>query len=504
MNNNPRSPVELRALLEELYSIDPSMRTHEDIIRKILVEFLASTPAVTIDSTFVARLRNELEEHAKTLTNSRAYTTHPFWNFLSSHSLSIGSALLVMLLILPFAYNKFSSDRSISPFFTPGIVNLEKNAFGTLTAGTSSRGTPPERSALDMGGGSNMESTPPIMQKNSAHIMPYPIPPDQAIRYQFTYTGEPITIEASELPVYRTQKNTNSGKIFFDLVRSASIGSFTFDKLQNAFVHNVTISEDRPRGYTLYLDLENQSLTMNMNWSSWPHLMRLQESSDKTPPLSLSDSEIISIIEVFAQEYNIDLSYYGTPRIMHQEPMGYAEEKMLAYVPEEVSVIYPIKIEGQTIIDEGGNETGLYVNVNLRERAVSSIGALQAPSYESTAYAVEQNQETILEALRRKQGAYGAEDTNTERTVVVTLGTPSRSLMRTWHYDALTYTSREIFVPVLVFPVTEVSDSSAYYQKQIIIPIVKDLLSGYVKAPQPMPLDAEIRPLPATEAEPAQ
>lgn len=305
-HNDKRSSETLRALLEELYVMDPAMRDHEDIIRKILVEFLATSPSIKLDPTFVTHLRTRITERAYELTHERTPNHSSFWNVLAVYHLPLGSALLVVLLTLPFAYSRFGGSSSPTiPLFTNQIATLEKNAFGTLTPGSPSQGVSPQRSTLGMGGGSSTESAPSGMQKDTARIMPYPLPPDQVVHYKFNYNGDPITLEESELPVYRTRKDTGSGKTFFDLVRSTSIGSFALDKLQNAFVHNITISEDRPRGYTLYLNFENQSLSMNMNWSSWPHLMRPQDSNAQTPPPSLSDGEITGIIEAFAREYNI-------------------------------------------------------------------------------------------------------------------------------------------------------------------------------------------------------
>lgn len=63
----------------------------------------------------------------------------------------------------------------------------------------------------------------------------------------------------------------------------------------------------------------------------------------------------------------------------------------------------------------------------------------------------------------------------TIKKVAVEVGAPKRVLMHTYNYKE--GESQELFVPALMFPVTSTPTANEYYPKEIVIPLVPELLN---------------------------
>jgi hypothetical protein len=168
--------------------------------------------------------------------------------------------------------------------------------------------------------------------------------------------------------------------------------------------------------------------------------------------------------------------------------MGYAsaQDKANYYIPDTVSVVYPLKINGQLVYNDGGSKAGVNASISVRSKKVNGLWELTVPRFESSAYEIEKDAGRIIK-LAEQGGIYGGYVPEGGKIMDIELGTPALSLLKTWQYkDNI---STELYVPAYVFPIIKVPEGAQIWQKSIVIPIVKDLLDEASKnVPSPMPL----------------
>jgi hypothetical protein len=170
------------------------------------------------------------------------------------------------------------------------------------------------------------------------------------------------------------------------------------------------------------------------------------------------------------------------------------------YIPDTVSVVYPLKVQDKAVYDDGGNKAGLHVNVNIRLMRVAGIWDFNAQKYQSSAYAAETDVKKIL-GFAERGGVYGYYDASTAKIVDVELGTPEIAYLKYWNYR--NGTSDELLVPSLVFPIVKMPDDPNFYRKSVIIPLAKELLDAQNGGPvniMPMPLsEPAVAPVPVMQ-----
>jgi len=118
-----------------------------------------------------------------------------------------------------------------------------------------------------------------------------------------------------------------------------------------------------------------------------------------------------------------------------------------------------------------------------------AIYNLTGRQYESSSYEIETDVDKILEVAKTKNGYYGYYGSGDAKEIVeFEIGTPQIIMMQYTKYEE--GESMEFIVPALIFPVTKVSETDVYFQKNIIIPLVKELLEGQSRQTGliPMPL----------------
>jgi len=60
-----------------------------------------------------------------------------------------------------------------------------------------------------------------------------------------------------------------------------------------------------------------------------------------------------------------------------------------------------------------------------------------------------------------------------------------------WKYDETSRSNQILFIPALVFPIKNLPAEGYYYQKNIIVPLAKELLDQNEQPPYPVPLMKE-------------
>jgi hypothetical protein len=241
------------------------------------------------------------------------------------------------------------------------------------------------------------------------------------------------------------------------------------------------------------------SVSINQAWDQWPHpendcrdeacYQRLMPKLSDIP----ADAELIEISDAFLAEHDIDVSSYGTPVVDDAWRITYdsMEDKRYAWIPDTLRVIYPLVVDGETVIETGGEPAGISVQVSIRHDRVTDAWGF-------TAYEFDRSQEEAVTTRSDVEKFLGMAGTQTPDAQTITLSNPTRGFVRLYEYTS--GKNVEKLVPALIFKVTGAPDSLGYYQRTVAVPLAKDLLD---QATVPMPIDPMPMPRPMDGGGPA-
>lgn len=493
-------------------------------------------PDVTSRLEFERNLRDRLINQASKVDNHSHLLTQSW--FMSWNKFFVGVGVSLVVVVLAWYFGRaalFPSPRSASELLSGEyeVTEVAANSFGSLASISQADGrgedTQANTAALSESAAQSSAMAPSFGRGgdgvgSDAKIAPPYYPTD----FSFDYRGEALPEIASSQPVFKRIKGL--GNSADSLVGSLRLGLFNLQKLVSPRIENLSITENRDRGYNVNVNFVEGSLSLYEDWRTW----RLPEREcrdeacfnkyrmtiDQIPP----DSEVIAIANTFLSEYGIGVERYGLPQVNNSWRIDY--ERMLSenpsadqsqlYIPDTVNVVYPYIIEGKTVYDEGGTLAGLNVSVNVRHRIVSSMYEVTTQQYNKAEYAGFTDRDAIIAlaekgGFRNYYGIYPAEPG--VRKVSLTLGTPKMGMMRVWQYTNYG-PGDELYVPALVFPVTN-REQSGYYRENVMVPLVKEIIENdnqppitimekavdsspgaAVEDPIPMPVP-EVRILPA-------
>jgi hypothetical protein len=159
------------------------------------------------------------------------------------------------------------------------------------------------------------------------------------------------------------------------------------------------------------------------------------------------------------------------------------------YVPDTITVLYPLLVDGQTVYDEGGTKSGINVAVNIRHKAVGGVWSLTSQNYMSSGYDAVQDEQQILsyiDAFEQYATDYLPPEMKIEKKELE-LGTPAQGYVNM--YRMLDQHSEQLLVPALIFPVLNAPEDQPWFRKNVIVPLAADLLARQDMG-RPMPLDA--------------
>lgn len=197
------------------------------------------------------------------------------------------------------------------------------------------------------------------------------------------------------------------------------------------------------------------------------------------------NGKLIEIADAFVKRMEIDMSVYGEPIVEDSWKDSYkkSENKENYYIPDNMSVIYPLQIEGKKVYQEGGSPTGLMINVDIKRNKVSGVRNLYASHFQGSEYSIVNKQEKILSYAKDGGIRSPFEHSEPTETVTVELGTPELKLVQVWNYNEKNRQSDELYIPAYVFPVENVSKETYFTQKNIVVPIIKNFMK---KQPPPV------------------
>lgn len=495
----------INKIIAELIEIDPAFKDHEEDLRKVVADLIEAQPEVNLDPVFVAKLREELFEKNEELKSSSSL----LFNLLSMKFFkSFGSGLIVSALLLtPMFYLLWGMEKSLpsGTFELTGetstenalqITQVNDNSFGKLTTQEESGNAKmSEPSGLEFagrgggGGGMPMAVESAVDSKMiSPMIMPY-------TQYRYIYDGD-IVVPEEDVTVLRNIE-TESEVDTKNLLKSLNLSLIKSSIFKNLTPQNITLSEDREFG--LSFNLNSNSVSISKNWNKWPNPNDncLDEKCYEKNRLKLkdvpADAELIKIADQFIEKLNVNMSPYGEPIINKtwEDENRYLAKDQSPYIPTEISVLYPLVIDGQTVYSEWGTVAGLSVNVDILYKKAAGLQNLKYHQYESANYK-SANVEDVKKAVENGGRRFGysimSEDTKAE-IVEVKLGEPTQILTNIYQWNQEERSGQELLVPALSFPVLEdeLKEDQRIYRKVVIVPLAQDLYEENDR-PVPMPL----------------
>ena len=558
-------------IIKELYEIDPTLKEHDAVIRKIIAEFMAKKPDTKFDKAFAARLRARLIEEAKNASAvEQKPIPSPYWNLQRSFTV-LGSVLLAVLILVVFLPNGAPAPGEGQHFTTEG-----SHSFGDLAFGTGASGR--QGVALESGNNSVSENTAaapsapaPTPMSMTASDVSIPVGegvsgagivaglpaaqgtaqaggmgggatgkaliyPGSITEYTYTYVGDDFELTDTTGSVYSRIKGSKAGLAAALQLKDFGLGLIGLNTFGSARLGSFELSEEKADGYRISVNLDEGAISIYPNYPKWTlydgrNMQPLAQSD------ALSDEKIIAIAEAFMKTHGIDRSIYGDAIVQNNQlvPMPLGMEASSAgsagvadtveavpqtmaapadmpvgapepapevtpisvdsttgntampapFVAENVAVIFPLKINGNTVYEEGGMPFGLQVNVSVRSKKVESVYNLFSQDYTKSSYDLITDRAKLLEIIRAQNGMnnfYRPEGVRV-MTVEIKLGTPEHVLMH--HYEYTGTEDKELFVPALMFPVENAAAAQPYYYpKAILVPLVEDFLRN--NNPQPI------------------
>lgn len=477
----------IKQILNDLYLIDASLKNKEEDLIKIIEKLLNNKPDINIDESFVKKIRSELMVEAKKMNiNLKKKGMWENWQYVFGGA--VGTALIFLAIINISGINKNKEKFNDANVINEGIVReLPQGAFGRLIGGgqsdKSSSNVPLGLGAGDGAGGQSSGVASERFDALSAPLDSKMIVAPDYVNYNYVYVGDNLPEFGEQSPVYKRIKTNQLGKSAVGSLGDLKL--FDVSKFNNLTVDNLNFSEDRDFGYIVYYDFKNGEASINSNYERWPNpfLSCRDDKCYQDQRLEIGDvikdNEAIEIAGEFLKEYNINLENYGNGEIdKNWQVLYYAniKENIEPYVPDSLTVIYPLLINNEEVLDESGNKIGLRVEVDNRYKKAKGVYNIRINQFESSNYAVETDNEKLIKIAERG-GVYPAYHfPEAVKTVDVKLGTPKISLVSIWNFDDNTGVNEELFIPAMVFPVIEKPEEGYFYSNNIIIPLVKDVL----------------------------
>lgn len=425
-----------------------------------------------MDEQFVANLRSRLEGEP---------VPSPYASFLSTRYLIVG--VLTLALLLPIGYYASNKTQTSSAIFAMDqeVQPLPGKAYGAIEMQDSGRGGG-ARNAVSSPTASNPEVA--TMSSASAGSAPAPakdarmmLPNGPITTYAYVYKGEPLELQSEGLVYNHTHTEKSSGQIASQL-RKFNFGLINLGAYSDARVRAFELVQDKPFGYSINVNFDEGTININPNYTEWPSLVAKDGQSAQLPKSAMpKNDEVLAIAKAFLDEHDIKLTNYADPIVQAYAQMDPADTQM-QYAPEQITVTYPLKIQGTEVIEDGAYPYGLQVGVSVRDKRVMSVYGLTSQTYTSSSYQLETDSDKILSILGRGgPHAWIPEETTgiTVKKVDIEVGTPKKVLMHTYSYA--NGESKELFVPALDFPVTKAPDNAQYYPKNIVIPLLPELLT---------------------------
>lgn len=489
---------ELNLILEDLYSWNPKLKNKESEIIKLIELMANAKPDTKFDENFAEALKKDLLSHRILLDSDDGLKENNFLFNLKNMNKKIylvtGAMAVGVIAILAVVLNNVPNNQlSFVDNNQDQFVKAGPKAFGSLAmlssgvAGganqsqelsavssrtTASTGAVAPTLATGMGGGGS------DMAMSSKMIAPM-------MSFTYVYKGDPIELTENTGTVYRRLKGDgNLSNNLDSLINTKSFGPLNLGSFSNLQTSYLSLQEEKRLGMSINIDFREENIYIGQNWTQW-RSDRDNCGSDQACWDSYrvkindipEDSVVLSKATNFLNEKGINLSHYGEAKIDNNWRINYeaSTDKTNYYIPEEVSAVYPLVVDGQTVYDQSGNLDGLRVSYNLIQKAVSGVSNLTSYRYETSDYELETDSTKVVSLAEK--GGYGSGIyyySETQDKVTLELGTPTKSLIRFNRYA--NNVNEELLIPALIFPVTNAPEN--YYGSRFItVPLAKQMIT---------------------------
>jgi hypothetical protein len=500
----------LKKILEELYALDPDLQEKETELLKILQDMTKNRPDADFDDEFRSQLKQEVLvaiEHEKDRQRSPSRWKSVLQGFfLGGASIAFAAFAVFQFVAPPLATTPNDTGKEAGGQqvavnqsevdFGFKKDNKSKGAFGTLAflgqasaanMGNNAKGgagAVPATSPM-MGGAEGMSATSSKMRADDARIGIMPVPPYEQKVYKYVYSGSGLTIPETEMGVLQKKKNTMTPVETVSLLNNFKISSLDLGKFANLVLNNLSISEDKEFGLSVNMDFVEGNVSISKNWLKWPQSKCQDEACYRGNQVKIedlpSDEKAIEIASKFIQDYGINVSSYGQPFVNDDWRNDYERlaDKTYAYIPENVSVVYPLVIDGKTVYEEYGQPKGITVGVDVKNGRVSDVNGIEKLDFSESAYAIENDFAKILQMAEkggRNAFTYPMPAEVKTTTVEVKLGEPQLSYTHIYEYKD--GQNSQYIVPAIIFPVDQKPKEGEYFPNKIVIPLVKDFFEN--------------------------
>jgi len=477
-------------IVNELLELDPSLASRRTEITNLVRELQKVQITAKADSHFkqelLSRIRERMHESGETAPH---FSFFPISIMNSKFLFAGGGAVIGALFVFVAMQQPLVPVPTSAPTamrhdddMNMKISEMAPEGFGPLGAQNAGIGG----ARLESGGGGGYGGGGGVAMDSMIY------PPEEYYQTRYVYDGE-ITLPTESVKVLRRVR-PEKGPSGSNVISGDMRGLLDWSSFGGLTLQNVSLTQGGDDAYTFYIDYLDGSMSVNRNMSYASHpeyqcqdqdcfdRYRLRESD------MLADDQLFSIARQFVSDAGIDLSPYGEPLVQDDWRMWYARstDKASYYFPEQMSVIFPLMINGKPVYEEYGNPAGLTVNVDIRNKYVVGAYNIYLQQYQQSEYAPAKDMNRVKQVLNFGS-VYYWEDPNA-KIANATLSDPVDGYVRMYKWDQTTGVSSDLYVPALVFPVNEMPEQSYDVRKNIVIPLAAELLEQNDNYPRPMPL----------------
>ena len=446
----------IKKILNELYKIDSDLKKHEADLAELIAVMLKNKPEPVVDEKFIVELRQKLQTKARKMQQPEdKQSIITMKNLIFACGGATLGAVLMFTIFVPWNSGPSGPGMDINQ------TRIEKGADETFGALSFQAPQLIETEGRGAGAGGYASNKMETAVDSVVRIAPMPS------QYKYVFKGE-LELTEGEAPVYKYLLEGFEESGLASTLQNIDLGLIDLKKFKNIGLQNLTLYEDKEFGHMLNIDLERGVANINENWRTWPqsdlktHCFGVEETRcSEQSMLTLadvpSDEKLFQIAKNFADEYGIDLKYYGAPIVRNEWKRHYSRMGGNApdYVPESMQVTFPLMVEGHEVYDQSGYPVGLNMNINIRHEKVSSVYDLRSQKYLASDYPLINDNDKIIE-MAEKGGMRQTFSETEEDVEEIVLGTPLRALIKTYNYSE--GMSEELLVPGLLFPVEQSPD----------------------------------------------
>lgn len=515
----------INKLLEDLFAAAPELRERRAEVQATVEKMIAAQPTAALDEAFRAELRDRLLKEFAVQQIVAKKSLFPFGFALSRPALAFGGLVGLFIVITlamrggtPKPAANLAAQGQAQPAVTLAlggeIKHVGAGAFGALTAATADSGNTPSGAGASFAATHNnatadavqvaapsgaatrpmMAPTPVAVATGESTAAAKMVTPGMPIRYQTTrqeyrYAGE-LALPTAPVEVLKVDHAVDTAAVTARIA-DLKLGLLDLSRFEPAQTQYLNLVEDREFGYTVNVDFQNGTANIGQNWIKWPNSACSTTGRDcpVVAPLTAadlpSDTEAIAVAAVFVRDYGIDVTHYGEPvvdkswqRTVVPMTASGAEAAAPAYVPDRVTVRYPLLVAGKAVYDQSGNPVGMNVSVDVRLRKVTDAGPIALQNYLASAYEPITDQAKVTKTIAA--GGLGRwVDENAAKVVTHDLDAPQEVYVQVWNYaDGV---SAQYLVPALLFHVKDADApmrDGEWFQSDVIVPLAKDFYAG--------------------------